>query len=48
MYFINKGYKVVSVDTIKEFCNNAKSIGLGNVIQISIEDIEYNNEFEAI
>lgn len=48
MYFINKGYKVVSVDTIKEFCDNGTDIGLDNVIQMSIEDIEYNNEFDAI
>ena len=48
LYFKNKGYDVVSIDPIKEFCDNAKSIGLDNVIQISIEDIEYNNEFDSI
>ena len=48
LYFKNKGYEVVSIDPIKEFCDNAKSIGLDNVIQMSIEDIEYNNEFDAI
>ena len=47
-YFKNKGYEVVSIDPIKDFCDNAKSIGLDNVIQMSIEDIEYNNEFDAI
>lgn len=30
------------------FCDNAKSIGLENIIQISIEDITYDNEFDAI
>lgn len=48
LYFKNKGYEVCSIDPIKEFCDNAKSIGLDNVIQISVEDIEYNNEFDAI
>lgn len=48
LYFKNKGYEVVSIDLIKEFCDNAKSIGLDNVIQMSIEYIEYNNEFDAI
>lgn len=48
LYFKNKGYEVVSIDPIKEFCNNAKNIGLYNVIQMSVEDIEYNNEFDAI
>ena len=48
LYFKNKGYEVVSIDPIKEFCDNGKDIGLDNVIQMSIEDIEYNNEFYAI
>lgn len=48
LYFKNKGYIVYSIDPIKEFCDNAKSIGLDNVIQMSIEDIKYNNEFDAI
>ena len=30
------------------FCDNAKSIVLDDVTQVSIEDIEYNNEFDAI
>jgi len=46
--FKSKGYEVVSIDPIKEFCDNAKSIGLDNVIQMSIEDIDYYNEFDAI
>ena len=48
LYFKNKGYTVYAIDPIKEFCDNAKSMGLDNVIQMSIEDIEYNNEFDAI
>lgn len=48
LYFKNKGYNVYSIDNVKEFCDNARSIGLDNVIQMSIEDIEYNNEFDAI
>ena len=48
MYFKNNGYIVTSIDPIKEFCKYGKSIGLDNVIQMSIEDIDYNNEFDAI
>lgn len=36
------------MDPIIDFCENAKSIGLDNVIQMSIEDTDYNNEFDAI
>ncbi|MBQ9731361.1 MAG: class I SAM-dependent methyltransferase [Bacilli bacterium] len=48
LYFKNKGYEVVSIDPIKEFCDNARSIGLDNVIQMSIEDIKYDKEFDGI
>ena len=48
LYFKNKGYIVYSIDPIKEFCEYGKSIGLDNVIQMSIEDINYNNEFDGI
>ena len=48
LYFNNKGYEVCSIDPIKEFCDNGKDIGLDNVIQMSIEDINYVNEFDAI
>ena len=48
LYFKNKGYIVYSIDPIKEFCEYGKSIGLDNVIQVSIEDIDYNNEFDGI
>jgi SAM-dependent methyltransferase len=48
LYFKNKGYEVYSIDPIKEFCDNAKELGLTNVYPISIEDIEYNNEFDGI
>ncbi len=48
LYLKNKGYRVYSIDPIKEFCDNARSIGLDNVIQMSIEEIDYNNEFDAI
>ena len=48
LYFDSKGYNVYSIDPIKEFCDNAKELGLTNVYQMSIEDIEYNNEFDGI
>ena len=34
--------------TFRPLYNNYKSVGLDNVIEMSIEDIEYNNEFDAI
>ena len=34
--------------TFRPLYNNDKSVGLDNVIEMSIEDIEYNNEFDAI
>ena len=48
LYFVNKGYEVISIDPVKEFCDNAKDIGLANVYQLSIEDINYVNEFDGI
>ena len=48
LYFVNKGYEVISIDPIKEFCDNAKDIGLSSVYQLSIEDIYYVNEFDGI
>ena len=48
LYFKNKGYNVYSIDNVKEFCDHAKSKGLDNVYCISIEDINYINEFDAI
>ena len=37
-----------SIDNVKEFCDYAKSKGLDNVYCISIKDINYINEFDAI
>ena len=48
LYFNSKGYNVYSIDPIKEFYDNAKELGLTNVYQMSIEDIEYINEFDDI
>ena len=48
LYFNSKGHNVYSIDPIKEFCNDAKELGLTNVYQMSIEDIEYNNKFDGI
>ncbi len=48
LYFQNNGYQVTSIDPVKEFCDNAKDIGLNNVIQIAIENIDYHKEFNGI
>lgn len=48
LYFKNKGYEVYSIDPIKEFCDNAKKIGLNNVYQMNAQDIEFNDKFDGI
>lgn len=48
LYFYNVGYDVVSIDPVKEFCDNAMDIGLKNVREISIENIDYIEVFDGI
>ena len=45
--FVNEGFKVTSIDNCDAFCRHGKEIGL-NVRSISIEDIDYDNEFDGI
>lgn len=47
-YFIDKGYKVKSIDGSKEMCNLAKNLLNINVEQINFLDINYENEFDGI
>ena len=47
LYF-SKKYKVTSIDPTEEFCEYGKSIGLNNVLCITAQDMEFNNEFDAI
>lgn len=46
-YFIDKGYKVTSIDGSIEMCKVAKTL-LEEVKQINFIDINYNNEFDGI
>lgn len=47
-WYFNKGNEVAPIVPVKEFCDNAKDMGLDNVYQLSIEDINYVNEFDGI
>ena len=48
LYFKNNGYEVYGIDPIKEFCDNAKELGIINVYQQSVLDISFVNKFNAI
>ena len=48
LYFKNKGYVVCSIDPVKEFCENAKKIGLDDVRCITAQELNFNNEFDGI
>ncbi|MCR5461614.1 MAG: class I SAM-dependent methyltransferase [bacterium] len=45
--FIKEGFAVLSIDNCKEFCKHGEELGL-NVKNISIENIDYDNEFDGI
>ena len=47
LYFLSKGYDVVSVDPTQEFCKYGEDIGL-NVRCIGAEKLDYNNVFDGI
>ena len=48
LYFKDNGYEVYGIDPIKEFCDNAKELGIINIYQQSVLDISYVNKFNAI
>ena len=48
LYFQNKGYEVYSIDPALEFCNHAKELGLKNVFNIRVEDMNFINKFDGI
>lgn len=47
-YFLSKGYDVISVDGSKELCYLAEKYIGRNVINISFEELDYINEFDAV
>jgi len=48
LYFQNKGYDVISIDNCVEFIDYGKKIGLKKTILLDAENMNYNNEFDAI
>ena len=48
LYFKSKGYIVTSIDPTVEFCQKAKDLGLDDIRCIKAEEIDYNEEFDAI
>ena len=47
-YFLSKGYDVVSVDGSKEMCRLAGNYIGRDVCNITFEELDYNNEFNAV
>ena len=48
LYFQNKRYEVSSLEPVKEFCEYGKTIGLKNILNIKVEEMEFSDEFDAI
>lgn len=48
LYFKSKGYTVYSIDPSKEFCDNARKLGLSNVYQLSAQNIDFVDIFDGI
>jgi len=48
LYFMSKGYDVTSIDPTIAFCENAKKIGIKNVYQMTAQEIDFENQFDAI
>lgn len=47
-YFLQKKYKVTSIDASKQMCERAKLIANNEVIQMKAENINFENEFQAV
>lgn len=48
IYFKNKGLDVYGIDPSIEMCNNAKRIGLSNVLNITAQELSFINKFDSI
>lgn len=48
LFFQSLGYSVVAVDPVEAFVANAKKLGIKEVIQSSVEDMDFENEFDGI
>ena len=47
LYF-SKKYDVYSIDPVEEFCEHAKEIGLKNVYCMSVQQMDFENQFDGI
>ena len=48
LFFQSLGYNVTAVDPVEEFTNNAKSLGIKNVVLSTVQDMDFENEFNGI
>ena len=48
LYFMSKGYDVTSIDPVSEFCDHGIEIGLNNVHCMRVQEMTFDNEFNAI
>jgi ubiquinone/menaquinone biosynthesis C-methylase UbiE len=48
LYFKNNGHFVTAIDNVEEFVLNAKKLGIDNVYNMDIRNINFHNEFDAI
>ena len=48
LYFQNKGYEVHSLEPVEAFCIHGKEIGLKNIYQMKVQQMEFNAEFDGI
>ncbi len=48
LYFKNLGIDVYSIDPSKEFCEEAKKLGLNNIFNIKAQDLDFKDKFDGI
>lgn len=48
LHFQELGYDVLAVDPIDEFLEHTKNIGVKNVLKLTAEELNYNEEFDGI
>ncbi|MFR5028579.1 MAG: class I SAM-dependent methyltransferase [Coprococcus sp.] len=47
-YFLDKGYKVVSLDASEAMCRKTQELTGKAAVHMRIEDMNYENEFDAV
>lgn len=48
LYFLNKGYKITAIDASKELSKLASELIKQPVLNISFQDIDFENEFDGV